>query len=295
MLSTMMKNARLALFCTLIFSFSGIGQETTTKAVATTAMAADLWKKMNAGPYHVHESKKIILAVPKSMESKARDIAANLEKHQEAAMKPMGFDEETPPWAGKILVFILPEREQFAGFVRKVEKRSPMKEENSSFGYLESIPHLAATAAKGKEPVPAEVEASVEISAAVLRSRAGQKTPLPDWIPDGFGRAVRWKVLGGNNKSVQVARRKVLLASKNVKGLGDLWNYSDTEIGPLLQASLMEYLTFGPQAAKVTSFVKAFSPDDNGDSKSPEQALEAAMIIPGQIVASWRSWVPGQK
>lgn len=291
----MMKNARLALFCTLIFSFSGISQEPATKMVATTDMAADLWKKMNAGPFHVHESKRIILVVPKSMEIKAKDIATNLEKHQEVAMKPMGFDEENLPWAGKILVFLLPDREHFAGFVRKVEKRSPMKEENSAFGYIENVPHLAATTAKGKEPVPAEVEAFMEISGAVLRSRAGQKTPLPDWIPDGFGRAVRWRVLGGNNKSVQAARRKVLLASKNVKSLGDLWNYNDAELGPLFQASLMEYLTFGPQAAKVTSFVKAFSPDDNGDSKSPEQALEVAMIIPGQIVASWRSWFPGQK
>lgn len=291
----MKKNACMAVYCALTLVFAGFCQEGDKKPEATKVLATELWNKLNAGPVHVVESKKVILAMPKAMEAKARDITASLEKHQDLAMKQMGFTGENPPWNGRILVLVLPEREHFAGFVRRVGKRSPQKDENSSYGYVDGIPHLAVGPPRGKDAFTQEAEAAIKMGGAVLRARAGEKTPLPDWVPDGFGLAVHWRVLGGVNKNVQASRRKVMLASRNVKALSDFWTTADASVAPVLQASLMEYIAFGPHAAKVESFVKAFSPDDNGDSKSPEQAMETATIIPGQVMASWRNWFPAQK
>lgn len=291
----MKKNTGLAVFCALTLVLVGFCQESAKKPEATRGQAEEVWKKLNAGPVHLYESKKVLLAVPKAMEGKAKDIAAALEKHQDLAMRQMGFTSDNPPWNGRIIVLILPEREHFAAFVRRVGKRTPLKEENSWNGNVDGIPHLAVGPVRTKDAPSPEAEAAMEMGGAVLRSKAGEKTPLPDWIPNGFGLAVHWRVLGSANKSVQTSRRKVALAAKNVKAVSDFWTTLDASVAPVLQASLMEYIAFGPHSAKVESFVKAFSPDDNGNSKSPDQAMETAMIIPGQVLASWRSWFPGQK
>jgi len=263
-------------------------QEGDKKPEATKELAKSIWNKLTSDPVGIYESKKIILLVPKALEAKAKDIGTNLDKHYEIAAKSLGYKEDNSPWNGKLMVFVLPDREQFVAFVRRVEKRSPQNDSYGAFGYLENIPHLAVGTSKGKNAPNAETQAYIELGGALIRSKAGEKTPLPDWVTDGFGRAVYWRFLGNANNTVQNNKRKILTLSKKTWAVGDFWSGSDPENGPLLQTSLMEYLAFGPQAAKLPEFLKGFIPDENGESKSAEQAFDSSGLVTKNILGAWK-------
>lgn len=272
-----------------------LAQDTAKKPEATKEIAKSIWDKLNAGPFSVFESNKIILMVPKTAESKAKDITSNLEKYYDNAAKSVGYKEDNAPWHGKLMVFIIPEREQFVAFVRRVEKRSPNSDDHGSFGFLEGVPYMASGPTKPKDFSSSELQAYKEIGGALLRSKAGEKTPLPDWVVDGFGRAVHWRVQGGNNKSVQNDRKKVQIIARKVSSVGDIWNGSDADATPLLQASVMEFIAFGPQSSKLADFLKGFVPEENGDAKSAEQALDSSGIVAKNLLGAWKVWVLSSK
>lgn len=277
------------------FSSLVIAQDPVKKPEATKELATSLWQKLNAGPNSIFESNKVILVVPKTAEAKAKEIASNLEKHYDTAAKSIGYKEDNAPWNGKLLVFVLPEREQFIAFVRRVEKRSPATDDHGSFGYLDGVPLMAVGPTKSKDFTSAESQAYKETGGALLRSKAGEKTPLPDWVVDGFGRAVQWRTLGSNNRIVQNDRRKVQIIARKVSSVNEIWSGSDAESAPLLQASVMEFIAFGPQSSKLPEFLKGFVPDENGDSKSAEQALDTSGFSAKNIVGAWKLWLINSK
>jgi len=273
----------------------GLAQDATKKPEATKEIAQSVWDKLNAGPASVFESNKIILMLPKSAEAKSKDIASNLEKYYENSAKSVGYKEDNTPWNGKLMVFILPEREQFVAFVRRVEKRSPSSDNHGSFGLLEGVPYMASGPTKPKDFSSSELQAYKEMGGALLRSKAGEKTPLPDWVVDGFGRAVHWRVQGANNKTVQNDRRKVQIIARKVSSVNEVWSGTDVEAAPLLQASVMEFIAFGPQSAKLPDFLKGFIPEENGDAKSAEQALDSSGLLAKNILGAWKVWVLSSK
>lgn len=272
-------------------SCMGLAQDATKKPEATKEIAKTVWDKLNAGPAAVFESNKIILMLPKTAESKAKEIASNLEKYYENAAKSVGYKEDNAPWNGKLMVFILPEREQFVAFVRRVEKRSPNTDDHGSFGLLEGVPYMASGPTKPKDFTSSEWQSYKEMGGALLRSKAGEKTPLPDWVVDGFGRAVYWRVQGANNKAVQNDRRKIQIIARKVSSVNEIWNGTDADAAPLLQASVMEFIAFGPQSSKLPDFLKGFIPEENGDAKPPEQALDSSGFAAKNILGAWKLWV----
>ena len=268
-----------------------LAQDEAKKPAATKEIAKSVWDKLNAGPSTVFESNKIILMMPKTAEPKAKDITSNLEKYYENAAKSVGYKEDNAPWTGKLMVFIMPEREQFVAFVRRVEKRSPSGDDHGAFGFIEGVPYMVSGPTKPKDFTSSEVQAYKEMGGALLRSKAGEKTPLPDWVVDGFGRAVHWRVQGANNKTVQNDRRKVQIIARKVASVGEIWSGSDAEATPLLQASVMEFIAFGPQSSKLPDFLKGFIPEENGDAKSAEQALDSSGLVSKNILGAWKIWV----
>ncbi|MSR31916.1 MAG: hypothetical protein EXR99_10465 [Gemmataceae bacterium] len=275
------------------FALFSFGQE--KKPVAASEAAKKVWQELNAGPHTVLESNHLILVVPKPFESKGKEFANEVEKHLNLASKILGFTSDSPPWEGKLLLLVLPDREKFGSFVRRLEKRSPDRDELASFVVLEGIPHLAATQAKGKEKSLPYLEANLEISGALLQSKAGSKTALPGWVTEGFAKAIHFRVLGPANKTVQIEHKKAKTQVASIQDISVVWNNPDPEKAQVLQASVMEYLAFGPHSAKLPNFLKGFSPDENGNSPSVDQALTAAGLSANNLLGGWKVWVVNPK
>jgi len=94
---------------------------------------------------------------------------------------------------------------------------------------------------------------------------------------------------------VQNDRKKVQIIARKVSSVGDIWNGSDADATPLLQASVMEFIAFGPQSSKLADFLKGFVPEENGDAKSAEQALDSSGIVAKNLLGAWKVWVLSSK
>jgi hypothetical protein len=53
----------------------------------------------------------------------------------------------------------------------------------------------------------------------------------------------------------------------------------------------MEFIAFGPQSSKLADFLKGFVPEENGDAKSAEQALDSSGIVAKNLLGAWKLWV----
>ena len=170
--------------------------------------------------------------------------------------------EQDTWWPGKLTVYVLPERNTFTNFIRRVEKRRLESEELGSFQVDNDTPHIAGGPGKTKGDPSAEEQVAQQAAAAILQRKAGPKVPLPSWLLDGFGRATLYRTTTG------VASADRALVKKSVgmgKATKDIWSGSLT--GPELlamQASMAEYLTYGPWAAQISDFAGKFSAGRGG-------------------------------
>ena len=95
--------------------------EAADKVAAQKKAALENWEAVGGVAAHV-ETAHLLVYAPKSYDKRLKDIGATLEKYYEQARKPLGYEKESP-WPGKITVYLIPDRDDFAKFVRRVEKR----------------------------------------------------------------------------------------------------------------------------------------------------------------------------
>ena len=72
----------------------------------------------------------------------------------------------------------------------------------------------------------------------------------------------------------------------------DVWAGTlDGEEAAVLNASVVDFLAYGPDSAKFAKFVIGFKPTDGQEKAAATQALEAAGLIAEKVDARWRVWV----
>lgn len=272
-------------------------------ATATQANAADElkkkteanWEAVGGGKPALHETKHFVLCAPEAMAKKLKDAGELLEKHHDkakAALKfEIGEDAKGEVLPGKVVVYLFGERDHFKAFVRRIEARRLLPEETASFLAADDKLHVAVSPPRGKEGLPIEIQACEQTASLLLARRAGVRTPLPDWVSSGFGRATYYRVAPAD----KVVKMDRLLATNlaRKRAISDVWDGKiAADEAPALYGSLMDFLAYGPASSAFPKFVAGFQPEENQERKTAGQAFEAANLKPERIAKSWKAWVP---
>ena len=118
-------------------------------------------------------------------------------------------------------------------------------------------------------------------------------TEYPDWVRTGFSRVTSMRAEGVGTRRYlaykQQARTQVLGKGKPAP-IADVWGGRSKE-SEVLAVSLMEYLAYGPGAAKFESFLNGFKPSESVPTPTHTQAFEAAGWKEPQLDAVWKKWV----
>jgi hypothetical protein len=265
------------------------------KLAAQKKTAQENWDTLGLGdPAHL-ETAHLLIHAPKSYEKRVKEIGAALERHYEQARKALGYDTEEP-LPGKVAVYLLPEREQFTAFVRRVEKRRLQPEDAGSHQVEGDFPHVAAGPPQAKTDAPVEGQAGEQLARAVLVKKAGVRTPLPLWLTAGFGRATTYRASPRDRVVAEERKRAAALLAKNRWTAGDVWGGTlGDEEAAVLQASLADFLAYGPGASKFAEFVEGFRPEEGQERRTTEQALESANLTIDRVSKIWREWAPNPK
>jgi hypothetical protein len=257
--------------------------------LAEQKKAADAnWASLEAGEPARHETAHLLLYGPAAYEKRLVGWGTLLEKQYETARKGLALDKEEALWPGKLAVYLFAEREPFTTFVRRVEKRRQEAGESGSYGVAGDLPHVAAAPPRVKGERGVEVQAAEQLAAAMLHRKVGPKVPLPDWVLSGFGRATYGRAVPAAGTADRALAARLVKAGRTAM---DVWGNLDADEAAVLQASLVDFLAYGPGASKFLEFAAAFEPGENMEKKTAGQALDAVGLKPDALNRAWQTWV----
>jgi hypothetical protein len=258
--------------------------------VAAQKKAAEVnWDAVEAGPVATHETKHLVLIAPKPLEKRLKEIGTVLERAHEQALKPLAFDAGQEPYPGKIMVYLFANRDHFRAFVRRVEKKRVEGDEAGGFAAKDEDLHAAATPARAAGELSLEGQAAAQLGSLLLTRRAGLRNPVPDWLVEGFGRATWYRVAPRDKVTLDSRRQAARLAG--VRSDKDIYsNMLESGEGAPLRGSLAEFLAYGPLAPKLSALLKGFEPDENGEPKTTDQALDAAGLTWSRVNTGWKAF-----
>jgi hypothetical protein len=282
----------VTLFCALPFSATFADERSDAIAAQKSAAAAHL-KKLDVANHTIQETDDLFVCGSVGM-VKAKALADQLQKHYAATVKALKFEGNERPWKGKLAIYVFLDKKVYASFVRTVEQRRPESEETGSSEVRSDEPHVAITAEPGARAGALEAEAARQVAAALLIRRASP-AELPEWFKSAFARAVQMRT---DPKSAGGDRAKVhqLLARRmNPVKPSDGWMGSDEKEKPIIAASVVEYLVFGPEATKFPMLLSGFRASEENVSPNMDTALKAAGMTSEGLDKAWRKWVQSGK
>jgi hypothetical protein len=280
----------------ILFSLGSplFADEAADKVAIQKKAAQDNWGQLEAGEATMQETAHFLIYGPKAMDRQIKALGVSLEKYNDQARKALGYEEKSEPWPGKLTVYLFLERDTFAAFVRRVEKKRLETEDVSSLDVDGDQPHVAAGPSKNKKDAGVEERAAEQVAAALLQRKAGKGVEVPAWLLYGFGRATSYRI-APRDAAVKKERGWAAKWTAN-RTTADVWGGKlDADEAPVLEASLADYLAYGPPSAKFPKFVTGFKPDENLIPKTAAQAIEAAGWTADGIEKDWKRWVVNQK
>jgi hypothetical protein len=246
------------------------------------------WETVGAGDFAHLETKHLLIYASKALEKQLKALGALLEKQHDLAWGALAFEEKKDDLPGKVTVYVFTSREPFTAFLRRVERRRVMPEDEGSYSAADDDLHAAAGPSR-KGTFPVEAMAGEQLAALLLARKAGKSTPLPSWLTSGFGRATYYRAAPGTR--AVAADRKLAARLAGVRSAADVWNgTADASEMDALAGSLVDFLAYGPLAGKFPSFVVGFQPGENMDSRTAAQAMEAAGLKGDVIDQRWKAW-----
>jgi len=247
------------------------------------------WGLLDLGEPAKHETAHLLLYGPAAYEKRLQGWGTLLEKQYDTAGKGIGLDPKDEKWwPGKLAVYLFAERENFTTFVRRVEKRRLDASESGTYEVISDVPHVAASPPRAKGEPAVEVQAAQQLAAAMLHRKAGPKVPIPDWVLSGFGRATYDRTVPAAGSADRAQAARLVKAGRTAM---DVWGALDADEAVVLQASLVDFLAYGPGAAKFLGFAAAFEPEENMEKKTAWQALDAVSLKPDGLNKAWQTWV----
>lgn len=229
-------------------------------------------------------------------ETRLKTIGDSLSKTSKLARKALQYDEKDEPWKGKLTVVYLPERKDFAQFMRLYVGQKP--DGNWHIAIRGDEPFIVSGAELDAKATDAEIAAELSplLVGATLQAKVGFAARIPGWVRIGLGRAVSLRADGATSKrftSFKSQARTAVLGGggKPAAPIADVWS-SDRPDGGLLSTSLMDYLAFGPGNANFGKFLSALRPDENGGEPAIAKVIEdAGWKTPADLEAAWKKWV----
>jgi len=283
-----------AMLLALVMVSAANAADQANSADALKKKAEASWETVVGGKPALHETKHFLLVAPDALAKRLKDMGLLLEKHHDKAKEALKFEvkeeDKGEVLPGKVVVYLFGERDHFKAFVRRIEARRLLPEESSSFRADDAKLHIAVSPPSGRQGLAVEIQACEQAASLLLARRAGVRTPLPDWLVSGFGRATYYRVAPRDKAVLADRALAAKLARKHTAE--EIWNGKiAADEADALQGSLVDYLAYGPGARAFPKLVTGYAPEENKERKTAWQAFDAANMKPDVVARGWKRWV----
>ena len=149
------------------------------------------------------------------------------------------------------------------------------------------------TARRGEKTPNFEALAGNEVSRALL-SKKGGNAKITEWMKDGFARAVQMRSnpasIGTDRSAVTRMAPRLAKTAKGTPVVDKAWTGTGKD-KDLVAASLMDFLTFGAGADKMSNILNGLIPADGGGDPTFGDALKASDWMLEDLDRAWRDWI----
>jgi hypothetical protein len=241
--------------------------------------AAANWKRMEFKDAAAPVETPNLIVYAHLPEAKTKPLAAGLEKFYAAALKPLKYGGSDIPWPGKLAVYVLPERDQFVDFMRKVAKKSPGEDETGFSAVAGDAAYVVVGAPRvGTSEV--DERGKAEIGAVLLRKKMGGADP-PDWLVAGFAKATMSRIARPTARAMATAPGVPFKA---------LWEEQvDAKSKQKIATYLVDYLAYGPASDVFPDFINALKSDETTKS-TWKDAYDAVKMDETTLEYCARNW-----
>jgi hypothetical protein len=220
-------------------------------------------------------------------------IGGDLERAYLKACKVLELEKDPGPWPGKLTVFILPSSKRYAHMIRLTQRRKADEEENGCYHMEGMMPHVVVCPGKAPGDLGPNGTACTQLGAYLVSAKA--KTPLPEWLAEGFGRATTLHVWP-TSAMTSDRRKAAMFVTKNNRTVNDITsNNLKPEELPVLRASLMDYLAYSGRTAKLLPFLEGFYDDGQGNPGDLNRALQKAKMTAEELNNNWVKYAKSVK
>jgi hypothetical protein len=274
-------------FLTMAVVIAGAAVSQENVADKQRSAATVEWKRLfdDETPAVEETAHFLIVAAAPTPAARLREIGSGFEARFNVAAKALKLDAQTELWPGKLTIYLIPNRNKFASFVRTFAKQRVSPDDVTVSSLKGATPFIAASSGSRPETGP-EVHAAELIATTMLAKHGGDVVPA--WLLAGFGRATSWRAAPATANTDRVTLKKVIRG----KTAANVWdgqvNASDAAI---LRASLAEFLAFGPTSNTFPQFIGALKPSENARPVSVAEALKATSYTPDRLTRDWHAWV----
>jgi hypothetical protein len=253
--------------------------------------AAEAMKKADVAHARVVETEHLIVATALP-EAKAKALADGLEKVFAQAARVVKL--EAADTKGQVTVFTFSDLDNYRQFQRSVLKQRPDDDQYASFDVKRDDAYVAVSARRSEKNPNFEALAGTELCRALLAKKAGN-AKLPEWMKDGFAKAVMWRLnptAAGADRAAAARLAPPLRkgAKAGMPVVDKAWSGTGKD-RDVVAASLMDYFTTGPGAEKFGNVLNSLVPTDGTATPTFADALKAADWMVEDLDRSWREWV----
>lgn len=251
--------------------------------------AAEAMKKADVKDARVVETEHLVVATTLP-EAAARKLADGLEKVYAQAAKALKL--EAADTKTQVTVFTFADPDAYKQFQRAVLKQRP-DDQLAAHDVKRDDPYVVVAARRGERTPNFEGLAGAEISRALLAKKGGSAR-LPEWMKDGFAKAVAWRLnpsaASGERGTVARMAPAIRKGAKGMPVVDKAWAGTIRE-KDAIAASLMDYFTSGPGAEKFAGVLTAMIPTEAAEAPAFAEALKAADWPVEDLDRTWREWV----
>lgn len=232
-------------------------------------------------------------------ELRTKAVAAGLEKVYAAARRSLQFAADEQPWPGKLTVYLFTDRQPFSLFMLQVA--GERAKESTFISPKGDDSFVAINIDGGEKKADADIAADAgRLVAMALLGAKGDMAKFPEWIRAGFGRAAVARADGPTSRRMNELRSKAKAAfaggkGKPPAGVDDVWDSARTADTDVLEASFMDFLAFGPNAADLEKFLGGFRPSEGKLKPTLDKVLEGMMWKAEDLEKAWKKHVQSGK
>lgn len=254
-------------------------QETTMDVLARQKAAAwEIWRAMEFPDTPNPVETPHFLVYGRVAEAKSKATAQLLESAFATASKPLKFTEKDGPWPGKLVVFLVPARNDFVRLMRRVARRAP---DNDEFSHAEVSGDLALVIVGTSRSGGTELEQVARDEMLGLMIERKMRSPPPTWLRQGFVRST----------VSRISRPSAKAASSATVSFGEMWNERLPESARNQAATFyIDYWAYGPGSEWFDKFLSALRPGENGRTPPVDEVARSLNLDERSLDLLPRAW-----